>query len=399
MIDALEIRGPFHGPTGYDRHVRGFAKALHEQGVAVQLVDLPEWSRARIPRERRDLWYDTLGRDVQAQTVLHCCLPTQVRPAPRRSNVNFTMFEAIPIPRSWAAASDRAVRVVVPTASSVQMWQAAGISPDRLAIVPLGVDAAAFAALALHRQSPELSGGDEIWGRRRRFLNVSEVSGRKNLPGLLRAWQRATTPRDDAVLILKPGFHTVGARARFAVMLAEAGLEEGITPAHAAPVHIVDQTFSDVDMPAFIAAATHYISMSFGEGWDQPMVEAGAAGLRLIAPAHSAYLSYLDPSCATLLPSQPVPAALGARPELRAIFGQAGMTWWKPDEEAAATAIRAAIDSHDADIMPPRERILGELTWDLAAGRLLTVLDEVQQQRPQRRFWPAFHRNRIGGRG
>src|SRR5688572_23972139 len=97
MIDALEIRGPFHGPTGYDRHVRGFAKALHGRGVAVQLVDFPEWSRARIPREQRDPWFDTLHRDVRAQTVLHCCMPTQVRPDPRRSNVNYTMFEATPI--------------------------------------------------------------------------------------------------------------------------------------------------------------------------------------------------------------------------------------------------------------------------------------------------------------
>ena len=31
---ALTIRGPFHGPTGYDHHVRETAKALHELGVA-----------------------------------------------------------------------------------------------------------------------------------------------------------------------------------------------------------------------------------------------------------------------------------------------------------------------------------------------------------------------------
>jgi glycosyltransferase involved in cell wall biosynthesis len=396
MIDALEIRGPFHGPTGYDRHVRGFAKALHEQGVAIQMVDLPEWSRARLSREQRDPWYDTLNRDVRARTVLHCCLPTQVQPERRRSNVNLTMFEATPIPRGWAVASERVERIVVPTASSTQMWQAAGISADRLAIVPLGIDSAAFAALEPGQQPPDLPGGNEIWGRRCRFLNVAEVSGRKNLSGLLRAWQRATTPWDDAVLILKPGFHTAGSRERFATMLADVGLETGVTPAYAAPVHIIDKTFSDAQMPAFFAAATHYVSLSFGEGWDQPMVEAGAAGLRLIAPAHSAYLAYLDATCATLLPSVPVPAAPGAGPELRAIYGRSGMTWWQPDEEAAAAAIRAAIDGDDTGIVPPRERILRELSWDLAAGRLLAVLDEVQRQRSRRRFWPAFHRNRTG---
>ena len=39
--------------------------------------------------------------------------------------------------------------------------------------------------------------------------------------------------------------------------------------ADAAPVRILRQTFADSEMPALYAAATQYISMSFGEGWDQ----------------------------------------------------------------------------------------------------------------------------------
>jgi hypothetical protein len=54
-------------------------------------------------------------------------------------------------------------------------------------------------------------------------------------------------------------------------------------------------------MPGLYAAATHYWSMTHGEGRDQPMTEAAASGLRLITPDHTAYRTYLDPSAGTLL--------------------------------------------------------------------------------------------------
>ena len=43
------------------------------------------------------------------------------------------------------------------------------------------------------------------------------------------------------------------------------------------------------DMTGLMRAATHYWSMSHGEGWDLPLSKAGAMGLSLIAPRHSAY--------------------------------------------------------------------------------------------------------------
>ena len=43
MITALRVRGPFRGPSGYDHYVREFVRELVRQGVAIQLVDLPDW--------------------------------------------------------------------------------------------------------------------------------------------------------------------------------------------------------------------------------------------------------------------------------------------------------------------------------------------------------------------
>jgi glycosyltransferase involved in cell wall biosynthesis len=367
--NALRIRGPFRGPTGYDRHVRGFTRALHALGVAVQLHDEPRWGPVELPAELRDPWFETLHRPVGARTVVHFTMPPQVRATPGRIHVNYTMFEATPIPHSWAAVSGVPRRIVVPTASSAAMWLARGVAAERLAICPLGIDPDAYPPVT-PGASPDLPA--DVIARQRRFLTVAEVSPRKNLPGLLRAWLRATRAADDAVLVLKPGYYAPGARARFATIVAEAEAATSVCIARAAPIHVVDRLLPDTEMPALFAAATHYISLSFGEGWDQPMVEAGAAGLRLIAPAHSAYLDYLDTTCATLLPSVATPAGATAGPALATLYAHA--TWWEPDEEAAVAAIRAAIDGQDAGLTSPRERILRDFTWERAAQHLLDVL-------------------------
>jgi glycosyltransferase involved in cell wall biosynthesis len=140
-------------------------------------------------------------------------------------------------------------------------------------------------------------------------------------------------------------------------------------------------------MPRLYTAATHYISLSHGEGWDQAMVEAAASGLTLIAPDHSAYRAYLDASVARMIPSREAPARFTGDPGLQALF--AGASWWTPDEAAAAGAIRAAIEGRDVGKRTARARILSELTWERAARRLMRILEDV---RPVgwRRFWASL---------
>src|SRR5262249_27243660 len=140
-----------------------------------------------------------------------------------------------------------------------------------------------------------------------RFLNVSELGPRKNLVGLLRAWLQATSADDDAALIVKLGCYAPGWPELFQHQIGQLELELGRRLSEAAPIPFLSELFSDAEMPRLFAAATHYISVSHGEGWDQPMVEAAASGLRLIAPDHSAYAAYLDSSIAYLIPSRQVP--------------------------------------------------------------------------------------------
>jgi len=374
---SLVVRGPFRGTSGYDHHVREFVRAFARRGMRQQLLDIPEWGPTRLPESSRDPWFETLGKPVPAAAVVHFCMPHQVRVQPGRLNVNYTMFEASRIPAAWAEHNRRHDLVLLPTESSRNAWLAAGFPDERIRLCPLGVDAERFRPDAVPLDLTDRR-GRRVAEYRIRVLNVSEPGPRKNLAALLRVWIEATTPKDDAILVMKLGrvstSRTVGLMRDLA--LAERAI--GKSQRESAPIVFVDRILADGELPSVFAAATHYWSMSHGEGWDQPMAEAAATGLGLLAPAHSAYPMYLDQSVARMIPSRAVPAVVEGDAGLARLF--AGATWWEPDALEAAAALREAIDGGGRRVSA-RDRMVAGFTWDRAAARLIEVLDELSPRR------------------
>jgi glycosyltransferase involved in cell wall biosynthesis len=383
-LSRLKIRGPFRGPTGYEHHVREFVRELHRQGVELELRDIPEWGPVKLPRHLQDPFFNTLENPVDARVVVQFCMPHQIQHHARLVDINYTMFEATRIPAHWVKRSRRCDVTVLPTSSSRLAWLGSGIPSDQLRLCPLGIDPARFASsaqpldLAWHKPKP-------IREHRMRFLNVSELGPRKNLVGLLRAWLLATTDEDDAVLILKLGDYAPGSRERFHQQLVAVERQIGKPLGEAAPIHFVYGVYSDDEMPGFFAAATHYISLSHGEGWDQAMMEAVASGLVPVAPAHSGYLAYLDATTAYLIPSREVPAAFADGEALNPLF--TGANWWEPAADKAAVLIRALIDGTAGEIASGRGYILSEFTWEKAARRLLEIATAAADLGIGRRFW------------
>ncbi len=374
MVTALKLRGPFTGPSGYDHHVREFARAIANQGVAIELENMPEWGPVQLPHNLRDPWFESLSQPVDARTTVHFSFPEQVVRVGRQINVNYTMFEATRIPARWVAAHGRSDLIAVPTEHSRRAWIDSGVPESKLRLSPLGVRS------DLYRPGVRPLDLSDKFGRQistyaTRFLNVSELDIRKNFQGLLGAWLRATTSTDDAVLILKAGFYNPGSLAALEWELEQVQAQTGKRLAQAAPIHFIHDLYPDADMPRLFAAATHYVSLSFGEGWDLSMIEAAASGLRLIAPRHSAYLAYLDDDVAAMVSAVEVPAVTFDGSWAGQLFD--GASWWVPDEDEAVQRIRDAIDGRDTPSASARERVAG-FTWDNAAARLLEIVDEAE---------------------
>ena len=374
-VRALTVRGPFRGGTGYDYHTRSFVRELVRLGVRVQLEELPRWSRP-LPRDLHDPFFESLAAPVDSSILLQFVMPHQVVERPGMRAVNYTMFETTRIPPHWAAVAERIALTIVPARSSRDAWTASGVAAERVRIAPLGIRA------GLDGAPPPLpltdARGRPVSAYRYRFLNVAELIPRKNHLGLIEAWIGATTPADDAVLILKTNAFRPQLAELFAADLSALMRRLGTTPAGCAPICVVNDYVPDAQMPSLYAAATHYVSMSCGEGWDLPMAEAAAAGLVLIAPRHSAYLDYLDDDSAYWIPAREIPVDTGAGALARvdaALFG--GLRWSMPDGAAARDVVRAILDGRAPPRSSPRARIAANFSWEAVSRTLLAVLGEL----------------------
>ncbi len=357
---GLAVRGVFRGPSGYAFQNRRFVQYLTKAGVRVHLMDLlyePEESCAVTD----DPLFAALRQPVRAKAMITFSTPPMVEKIEGVKTVNYSLIETDRILPAWARHSRTHDHVVVATRSSRDAWIAGGVPPERVSVCPEGVDAPGDALPMQLNINGEKPG--PISAYRVRFLNVSDAVPRKNLIGLLRVWLRATRADDDAALILKCGGRGTG--AELAELVATAIRQTGVPYQQAGRIAWLDARLSDPDMQSLTAAATHYWSMSHGEGWDLPMAQAGAMGLTLIAPRHSAYLDYLDDRSAHFIPAAPSPA----------VGPYDGSSWWTPDEDAAVGLIRAIIDNPDAHRRDARAA-LAPFTWEAAAGRLIDILQK-----------------------
>jgi FkbM family methyltransferase len=369
----LKVVGPYKGGSGYDRLTRAFVREFVRQGVRLELHDLAGWSLP-LPEHAHSV-FDRLSVPVDAETVLHFATPHHARPEPGRRNVNYTMFEADRIPAQWVELAQAHELIVLPSEAGFHAWADSGVSTSKLRVCPLGVDVDFFSepAAPVELASPD---GRPLASFRTRFLHIAELRRRKNHIGLLRAWMGATHRDDDAVLILKLGVFQDNTLAQFQEDVFEMQRRSGRSVADAAPVVVLTDYLPDDAVRALYAAATHYISLSHGEGWDLPMMEAAVCGLALVAPAHSAYLAYLREEEAYFIPAPLGPARFDGKltPEDAVLFH--GVQWWHPDEAAAADVIRRIVRGSAPPKRSPRERIAADYGWDKSAAALLATIRE-----------------------
>lgn len=379
MGRPLILCGGYKPYSGYERHVREIVRALDKLGISVKLIGPPRGNN-------REVWFDTLNLPDSSSVILHVRMPHGARISESMLSVNYTTFETTRIPEYWVKPSLSHDLVILPSDSAKQAWMESGIPEGHLRLCPLGVDPGRF-----HPGVEPLELGSQRWRRvleyRTRFINVSAFvsAPRKNILGMLRVWIEATNANDDAILILKLGGYKYNRwwwPDKFLRALNAMEREIGKTRKEAAPIFFYDQVLPDSQMPSLYAAATHYWSMSYGEGWDLPMMEAGAMGLHLIAPEHSAYTAYLDESVAQMIPSRRIPADFNGGTGLGRLFK--GSDWWEPDEEAAADLIRQAIRTAGEGLPTARARIARDFTWEQSAKCLIKILEELHERHGKR---------------
>jgi tetratricopeptide (TPR) repeat protein len=356
---GLAARGPYRDTSGYSYMVRRYLGHWLDDGVQVLLAG-KNWG-PELDADQRDQRFDKLERAVAAETALHFDLPSEVLPVPGLRNINMTMTECSRVPTEWVQRSRWVDKLILPTLSSRDAWIAAGMPADKIELCPLGCDPPERYA---HVPPARLTApsGRPAADFPVRVVSVISATVRKNLDGMLRAWAQATQGEKDAVLILKLGKDatTQDIAGYFNTVLARNGVRRD----EIGEIIVIIDKLTDDEIIGLYKASTHYWSMSFGEGWDLPMIQAGACGLTLAAPAHSAYLSYLHDAVAHLIP---------ATAELVPWETDAPTRWWRPDEAFAVDLMRSVVKGTAPAKASAQDHLLTNYDWRVGARRLLEI--------------------------
>jgi glycosyltransferase involved in cell wall biosynthesis len=293
---GIDYRSALHARDGIARYTRELVRALAEPAIDAELVlfgstwrepppdlQIPRGARLlrrRIPSRLAGAWMSLAqggadrwlgGVDVFHHTQAHV-LP--VRDAAEVATLHDCIYVETPelveprTARRMTASARRALAsadaVIVPSEfTRGQLARCFAVDPDRVHVVPLGVD---------HGAAPEPE--SHATGRLRYVLTVARIERRKNPLTMLRAFERLVRTGFDGRWILagKRGFGAEEFDEALARSSARARVE-------------VRGEVGEAELAALYAHASAFLFLSRVEGFGLPPLEALAAGVPTVVAA------------------------------------------------------------------------------------------------------------------
>ena len=185
-----------------------------------------------------------------------------------------------PYPRLWVDKINQArANLWVHSQHTLQSAVGAGIDPELVSILPLGMDAELFRPEG-ERWSPEPSSFQ--------FLFVGNANRRKGFDLALKAFAKAFTAEDDVCLVVKDSTGDVFYQG---LSLAEQVASLSEEPSAPTVVYL-DQNIPAARLAALFRGADAGLFPYRGEGFALPILECLACGTPVVAPRFGPVLDY-----------------------------------------------------------------------------------------------------------
>lgn len=350
---GVHWRSVVHQPLGYAVGSRQLMAQLHFQDVRVTYENAYGATEGPTGNRLIDDFMTRTRRPGGTQVSYSQC-DAFARAAEGRS-IGYSMLEVTGLPDDWVAGCNRMDEVWVPASFNVETFRSSGVTVP-IEVMPLGVDPLYFnPAIAAERASESFT-----------FLSVFEWGERKAPEMLLRAFAREFGPEEDVLLLLS----VFNRDPQVDVRRAIAGLA---LPPSARIVVMLNSEFAGYQMGALYRSADAFVLPTRGEGWGQPVLEAMACGLPVIATGWSGVADFLDEEVG-------YPIEYSMTPAVARCPYYEGFDWAEPSEEHLQARMREVVDQHDVARLKgakAAKRVADGYTWEHAARRIAARLREL----------------------
>ncbi|HXE32155.1 MAG TPA: glycosyltransferase [Terriglobales bacterium] len=338
---GIVFRAAVYGGSGYADGNLDILSGLEAAGLPLQLVPIgPQEDQERLlPAKRRSALARLQRRRYDVgRSVLYQCSPapdfeTQLE---ARVRIGRTAFETDSLPDGWTERCNVLDQVWVPSEFNRETFSRAGVAPERLRVMPEGLDTQRFRPGLAPLPIPERRGFN--------FLSIFDWIDRKGPDVLLRAYVQAFHADDDVALILKiHKFDDPQAQLEQRLM-AFIERELGVPLEKAPPILVLRGLLPAAEMPRLYASADAFVLPSRGEGWGRPYLEAAATQLPVLATRWSGHLDFLHDGNSYLIDLDGV-VAVPRDSDREAYIGQ---RWAEPSPDHLAQLMRAVVADRTA---------------------------------------------------
>jgi glycosyltransferase involved in cell wall biosynthesis len=264
--------------------------------------------------------------------------------------------------RSGTDVSDR-VHVITPSHWTAEAYLRFGIAPERVHVVPHGVDPRVMHPDAARRADmrKQLGVADAF-----AFISVGAMTPNKGIGLLLQAFARVLDAGADARLVLKGAddLYASGDLVRKALDALPTADREAVA---SRMIYLGDRRSARA-MADLLRAADFYVAPYFAEGFNLPVLEAAGCGVPVICTGGGSTDDFTEPSFAWRIRSRPVRARFSAHQ-----IGEA----LQPDLDHLVELMRRAIREPDeARCMgvAGAAHVASNYSWDRVTDRLVEVL-------------------------
>ena len=269
-------------------------------------------------------------------------------------------YETSAIPKGFAKYHQYVDKILPSSEFSKKIFTDNGIPDNKQVVVPHGINLERFNN---HNKYPLKTKKKYVIG-----VMIAQLHYRKNIGGILEAYGKAFTNKDNVCLMLK--IVKQSAQPGFDISFNDIfNSWKKKYPQHG-EVEVIDKFI--VDIETLYNRCDVIFNMSLAECWHLPSIEGLAANKIVVSPRYGGQLDFLNDDNSILIDGKIIRAHKKMQYWEQSPYAKA----FEPNTDQAALKLKDVIENYDSyleKLLPNMKKIVNKYSWENAAKQILEL--------------------------